>query len=52
MRKFKKTPLTSWDEWAPLKDAFDRIMPSVGAPDLAALRLDGDLRNSLGLVVV
>jgi hypothetical protein len=38
---------------APLKDAFDRIMPRVGgAPDLAALRLDGDLRNRLGFVVV
>jgi hypothetical protein len=54
MRKLKKTPLTfsSWDELAPLKDAFDRIMPSVRVPDLAALRLDGDLRNRLGLVVM
>jgi len=51
----KKTPLTfsSWDDLAPLKDAFDRIMPSVGAPDPAALRLDGDLRNErLKLVVM
>jgi len=54
MRKLKKTPLSfsSWDELAPLKDAFDRIMPSVRVPDLAALRLDGDLRNRLGLVVM
>jgi hypothetical protein len=54
MRKLKKTPLTfsSWDDLAPLKDAFDRIMPSVGAPDLAALRLYGDLRNRLGFVVM
>jgi hypothetical protein len=52
--KAQKTPLTfsSWDDLAPLKNAFDRIMPSAGAPDLAALRLDGDLRNRLRFVVV
>jgi hypothetical protein len=44
--KLKKMPLTfSLRECVPLKTVFDRIMPSVGAPDLAALRLDADMRN-------
>jgi hypothetical protein len=54
MRKVKKNPPTfpwhelaslSWHELVPLKDLFARIMPSMGAPDLAALRLYEDQRN-------
>jgi hypothetical protein len=51
--KLKKMPLTfSLRECVPLKTVFDRIMPSVGAPDLAALRLDADLQKRLRSVVV
>jgi len=46
VRKLKKKPLTvSLRECVPLKTEFDRTMLSMGAPDLAALVIDGDLRN-------
>jgi hypothetical protein len=42
-----------WHEGVPLVDEFDRTMARVRAPDLAALWLDGDMRNGrLEAVVV